>query len=97
MQSSSRIACEQYQENAACCYKLDDFVGAKFYCPCALADGNWHICMKESTLEFATVLSPLSNTTNLDYAAIVCVMCTNAFGSTFNVQRSDKQVIFVFV
>ena len=38
--------------------ELDDFVGAKVYCPCALADGNWHIYTKESRLEFATVLSP---------------------------------------
>jgi len=36
----------------------DDFVGAKFYCPHALADGNWCIRNRQKTLEFSsTVLS----------------------------------------
>jgi len=39
-------------------YKLEDFVGAKFYCPQALADGNQRI--REKTLEFSAVLSTLS-------------------------------------
>jgi len=43
--------------------ELEDFVGAKFYCPHALADGKQHIWIKEKTLEFSTVLSTLS--TNL--------------------------------
>ena len=43
--------------------ELEDFVGAKFYCPHALADGKQHIWIREKTLEFSTVLSTLS--TNL--------------------------------
>ena len=41
--------------------KLDDFVGAKFYCPHAFADGNQHIRITEKMLEFSsTVLSTQS-------------------------------------
>jgi len=41
--------------------ELEDFVGAKFYCPHALADGNQHIRIREKMLEFSsTVLSALS-------------------------------------
>jgi len=37
------------------------FVGAKFYCPHALADGNQRIRTREKTLEFSSaVLSTLS-------------------------------------
>ena len=32
------------------CYELVDFVGAKFYCPHALADGNQRIRIREKTL-----------------------------------------------
>jgi len=32
--------------------ELVDFVGAKFYCPHALADGKQHIWIREKTLEF---------------------------------------------
>jgi len=40
---------------------LEDFVGAKFYCPYAVADGNQHIQIREKTLEFSSaVLSTLS-------------------------------------
>ena len=39
-----------------------DFVGAKFHCPHALADGNQHIQIREKTLEFSSrVLSTLSS------------------------------------
>ena len=42
-------------------WELEDFVGAKFYCVHALADGNQHIRIREKTLEFSsTVLSALS-------------------------------------
>jgi len=41
--------------------ELEDFVGAKFYCPHALADDNQRIQIREKTLEFSsTVLSTLS-------------------------------------
>jgi len=41
--------------------ELEDFVGAKFYGPHALADGNQHIRIREKTLEFSsTVLFTLS-------------------------------------
>ena len=41
--------------------ELEDFVGAKFYCLHALADGNQHIQIREKMLEFSsTVLSALS-------------------------------------
>jgi len=33
-------------------YEVDDFVGAKFYCPHALADGNQRIRIMEKILEF---------------------------------------------
>jgi len=39
----------------------EDFVGAKFYGPHALADGNQRIRIREKTLEFSlTMLSALS-------------------------------------
>ena len=42
------------------CEELEDFVGAKFNCPQALADGNQRIRIMEKTLEFPpTVLSTL--------------------------------------
>ena len=38
-----------------------DFVGAKFYCPHALADSNQHIRIRQKTLEFSSaMLSTLS-------------------------------------
>jgi len=41
--------------------KNEDFVGAKFYCPHALVDGNQCIRIRENTLEFSsTALSTLS-------------------------------------
>jgi len=41
--------------------ELENFVGAKFYCPYVLADGNQRIWIREKTLEFfSTVLSTLS-------------------------------------
>jgi len=41
--------------------ELDIFVGAKFYCPHALADGNQRIRIREKKLKFSsTVLSALS-------------------------------------
>jgi len=36
---------------------LEDFVGAKFYCPHALADGNQRIRIREKTLEFSPTVS----------------------------------------
>jgi len=39
---------------------VEGFVGAKFYCPHTLTDGNQHIQITEKTLEFSTVLSTLS-------------------------------------
>jgi len=40
---------------------LEDFVGAKVYCPHALADGNQRFRIRDKTLEFsATVSSTLS-------------------------------------
>jgi len=39
---------------------MEDFVGAKFYCPHALAGGNQHIRIMEKMLEVSsTVLSTL--------------------------------------
>ena len=38
------------------CYELVDFVGAKFYCPHALADGNQCIQIREKTLEFSSTV-----------------------------------------
>ena len=56
--------------------ELEDFAGAKFYCPHALADGNQRIRIREKTLEFSsTVLStlppyvyalPFNSTFNID-------------------------------
>jgi len=40
---------------------VEDFVGAKFYCPYALADGNQYIRIRAKTLVFSsTVLSTQS-------------------------------------
>jgi len=39
---------------------MEDFVGAKFYCPHALADDNQHIWSREKTLEFFSTVSTLS-------------------------------------
>ena len=42
-------------------HELEDFVGAKFYCPHVLADCSQRIRIREKTLElFSTVLSTLS-------------------------------------
>jgi len=38
--------------------ELEDSVGAKFYCPHALADGNQHIRIREKTLEFSSAVVP---------------------------------------
>jgi len=41
--------------------ELEDFVGAEFYCPHALADGNQRIRIREKMLELSlTVSSTLS-------------------------------------
>jgi len=40
--------------------ELKDFIGAKFYCPHALANSNQCTGIWEKTLEFSTVLSTLS-------------------------------------
>jgi len=37
---------------------LEDFVGAKFHCPHALADGNERICIKEKMREFSSTVIP---------------------------------------
>jgi len=37
---------------------MEDFVGAKFYCPHALADGNQHIRVREETLKFSSTVLP---------------------------------------
>jgi len=37
--------------------ELDDFVGAKFYCPHVFADGNHRIRIREKSLEFTTTVS----------------------------------------
>jgi len=37
--------------------ELEDFVGAKFYCPRAVAHGNQHIRIKEKMLECSSVFS----------------------------------------
>ena len=36
--------------------ELEDFVGAKFYCPHALTDGNQRIWIRERTLEFSSTV-----------------------------------------
>jgi len=33
---------------------MENFVGAKFYCTHALADGNQHLRIREKTLEFSS-------------------------------------------
>jgi len=38
--------------------ELEDFVGAKFYWPHALADGNQCIWIREKTLEFSSTALP---------------------------------------
>jgi len=51
---------------------MEDFVGAKFYCPYALADSNQGIRIRE-TLEFSsTVLSTLFCPTKIPYTKELC-------------------------
>jgi len=51
----------------------EDFVGAKFYCPYALADSNQGIRIKEKTLEFSsTVLSTIFCPTKIPYTKELC-------------------------
>jgi len=38
--------------------KLEDFVGAKFNCPHALADSNQGILIREKKLEFSSTVLP---------------------------------------
>ena len=38
--------------------ELEDFVGAKYYCPNALADGNQHTRIVEKMLEFSSSVLP---------------------------------------
>jgi len=55
---------------------VEDFVGAKFYCLHALADGNQHVHIREKTLEFSSaVLSTLSPYTEKGITADVCQFC----------------------
>ena len=37
---------------------MEDLVGAKFFCPHALADSNQHIWIREKTLEFSSTVLP---------------------------------------
>jgi len=39
-------------------YELEDFVGAKSYCPHALADSCQHIQIREKTLSFSSAMLP---------------------------------------
>jgi len=49
----------------------DDFVGVKFYCPHALANGNQHIRIREKTLEFSSTCYSVSvPQTNLIHAIV---------------------------
>ena len=49
----------------------ENFLGAKFYCPHALADGNQRIYIREKTLEFSvTVLSTLSQNNTRHYTPV---------------------------
>jgi len=43
------------------CQELEDFVGAKFYCQHALADGNQRIRIREKMLEFSSTALPASS------------------------------------
>jgi len=42
---------------------MDDFVGAKFYCPRATDDGNQRIQIREKMLEFASTVLAVSSST----------------------------------
>jgi len=37
-----------------------DFVGAKFYCPHALANGNYHIQIRAKMMQFHSAVLPTS-------------------------------------
>jgi len=41
---------------STCSKEREDFVGAKFYCPHALDDGNQCIWIREKTLKFSSVV-----------------------------------------
>jgi len=36
--------------------RVEDFVGAKFYCPHVLVDGNRRIPIREKTMEFSSAV-----------------------------------------
>ena len=62
--------------------ELENFVGAKFYCPHAIADSNQCIRSSKKTLEFSTVLSTLSpkrrcNTAKNRMHVYHAVMCSD--------------------
>jgi len=38
--------------------ELEDFVGAKFYCPHVIANGIWYIGIREKMLEFSSTVLP---------------------------------------
>jgi len=44
---------------------LEDFVGAKFYSPHALADGNQRIRIREKTLEFSSTVNSVVYTVSV--------------------------------
>jgi len=63
-----------------------DFVGAQFYCPHALADGNQHIRIKENTLEFSTVLYAVSIP-----SALTCIMAIKqSLSLLLTIQAEDE-------
>jgi len=55
--------------------ELEDFVGAEFYCPHALADSNQRIRIREKTLEFSTVSSTLSVPSRFTSEMTVRLVC----------------------
>jgi len=63
-----------------------DFVGAQFYCPHALADGNQRIRIKENTLEFSTVLYTVSIP-----SALTCIMAIKqSLSLLLTIQAEDE-------
>jgi len=62
-----------------------DFVGAQFYCPHALADGNQRIRIKENTLEFSTVLYTVSIP-----SALTCIMAIKQSSLLLTIQAEDE-------
>ena len=78
-------------------YEPEDFVGAKFYCPHAFADGSQHIWITEKMLEFSSAVlpavSPYSNKVVWKLKACVCLLGQVGSGSNAAIAVAASRAI----